>query len=1240
MLPGSSSPPPPGAFGPYRIKAELGRGGYGIVYQCEHEKSGKLAAVKTIVMPHAAVLASIRREVQVLARVQHAGVVPILEHRLEGSSPWYAMEFVQGPTLLDYCRASWDPETLSNPLLSREVVPGRDSELETRLHPLPRAGLEPFARDLFPDEEAGHDIIPLEDRPNIVPEALERILDVTRKLCLTLSFLHSKGIVHRDLKPANVLLRDDASPVLVDFGLMTHGGSGQDHLTWLNTFGGTVAYMAPELLRGELLDVRVDLYALGCMLYELLTGRPPFVGSGTEQVMEQHKSVAPLPPSFFVAGLPPTLDALVLQLLKKDRRERIGYAADVASTIARLQGLPPGGSTNLVAPYLYRPALVGRQDVLQDLRRRVDLLDGKRRGGIVMVGGESGVGKTRLMIELIQGRDPRYYHVFTGECLTGSESVHEGVQHVIPLHPLRRPFELICDRCTQLGPEYFKRILGAKASVLAPYLPAIAQLEGVPALTPPPPLSPQDSRSRVFQSLAEVLESLAEEMPVLLILDDLQWADELTLGFLQYLARIDFMAFNPILLVGTYRQEEQTGELQRLLAMPTVHSIHLARLDSPAVSSIIRDMLAVSEIPAQFVTQLTSFSAGNPFFVSECLRSAVSEGRIWRDVMGRWSLHLPDTEGFFPDDAPLSMSEALLTLIQRRLRHLQFNHVKIAQLAAMVGRECPADLLEWICLQEHLPWVDGIQELILRQVLEDAENGVLRFVHDKLREAVLDGISRDTLSALHRRIAEGMERFAESHPPALGILGQHWRDAGELERARDYFLADARRATEAELLPEAQRLYGAYLDLEPPPSIERLQARIEHLRLRRSLQAPALEQLLVAATQNLSEAEALGETALEAECLGVVADLYSRSGNFEQARALHSRTMRLYESLGDQEGIAKTLSRIAMNHFRRNELSEAYDLWAQSLEIMRQCGNRLSEQSSLNNMALVLHRQGRLDEAEALFLESYQVCKARGELSEEPPVLINLCLAHIRRGDLDEVARIGRRAVQIVLDTGYIFYLPNYVFSYLAILKLQRAVDSMLPMRVTLERLLRRVEDVNSRALLQICQCIIELELNNLENARQMGEAAFPPMSKGPEDRIFAYQRMLMGQIQIAQHNYGEGRRLLHEALVCARRVHEWDHVVNIQVLASALELEIPGEPRGDLQLAKTLAEEAIAICREWRSRLFEVYALSQRGLVAIALGENPLPWRDAVRPLAAELKVSPHSVVWTHYLAFEKALE
>jgi serine/threonine protein kinase len=267
----------------YEILGELGRGGMGVVYRARQVQLDRPCALKMILAgAHADGVATLRflAEARAVAKLQHSNVVQIHHIDQADGLPFFELEYVEG------------------------------GSLDKRLDGTP-----------WPPRRAAALVATL---AGAVAEA------------------HRLGLVHRDLKPGNVLLAADGTPKITDFGLAKSLGADSG-LTATETILGTPSYMAPEQAAGNTRHVgpAADVYSLGAILYELLTGRPPFVGASLLETIEQVKSAEPVPPSRLVPGLPRDLNTIALTCLQKEPARRYPSAAALAEDLGRyLDGAP------------------------------------------------------------------------------------------------------------------------------------------------------------------------------------------------------------------------------------------------------------------------------------------------------------------------------------------------------------------------------------------------------------------------------------------------------------------------------------------------------------------------------------------------------------------------------------------------------------------------------------------------------------------------------------------------------------------------------------------------------------------------------------------------------------------------------------------------------------------------------------------------------------------------------------
>lgn len=772
-----------------------------VVYLGEHVHTGRRVALKTVRLARPGELWSIRREIHTLTGLRHPGVVQFLDGGVDHGRPWYAMELIDGQNLATLRDTMYPNQFRSNNKRARVNPHTQVGELDDNADGSYELGEDGFSTTLVPDVSDGSISYTFarSDAPNLKarmaapprnPQAhrrrlphrgLNSILSLFLRLCSPLAFIHSRGLVHRDLTPGNIVIRRNGAPVLVDFGLVSrfHLEDGRARLSAYAGFRGTPAYMSPEQIRSRAVDARTDFYAIGCMLYEFTIGRHPFVGDTLADILEQHLYVQVAPPSAYVDGLPERLEQLILQLLSKRPRDRIGHADDLAAVLRELGA--HSDDEVVSSSYLFRPAIVGRsklQDTLQDHLDQTLY----NRGRWVVLEGESGVGKTSLAMTLAVAASQRSVRVVTGEC--ARQSVMRERQVGGPLHPFQSLFEVIANFCLTNGPEATDRLLGERVNVLRAYAPILGTIPGVDAYPQPAELPAEAARARIISMLVDTLSAFIDEQPLLLIIDDLQWADPISLEILQSLER-SFFSTRPLLLLGIHRAEEATPALQALLERTWIERVKVGRLGSIPVSAMVADMLGMRSPPRAMLKFLVKRSGGNPLFVVEYLRSAVAQGILQRQQC-EWRVDDGDADRTY-DSLPLPGS--LHTLMERRLDRVSGHAQALLEFAAVLGREFSVDLLldGATCGDEQD--FDAVNELLERDLLEHTTPARVRFVHDKLREATYQKLPVAERVQRHRQAALAIERRhgdeVES-PLWLPALVHHWSRAGDDDKALHY----------------------------------------------------------------------------------------------------------------------------------------------------------------------------------------------------------------------------------------------------------------------------------------------------------------------------------------------------------------------------------------------------------------------------------------------------------------------
>lgn len=818
----------------FEILSEIKKGGMGVVYKALDRENNQLVAIKKVRVADRQLIQSIRREVFALVRIRHPGVIAIVAEGLEDGMPWYGMEFIEAETLQDYCLAHTASRlSIKGPIVAAEpqAYTAATSVTNVTAATGKPGGMRPWTAP------NGQTSVGDGTSTHILSAAdLLVILTQVRRLCIPLSYIHGEGLIHLDLKPDNVLIRASGMPVILDFGLATilRSQFSRDALAEALPGAGTILYMAPEQIKGELVDARTDLYSLGCILYELLTGRVPFPGHSAAETAFGHINLKPARPSTFVGGLPPELDELVLRMLAKEPRERIGYAADVDRALERIGASGWDGSLPSARGYVYRPRLAGRHAELDKIRKVFDAAaQGESR--ILLLGGESGVGKTRLVSEFARIAEAAVANtqVYIGECRPQGG----------PLHAFRRILQGIADHCRVANKEECRRILGERAATLARYLPDFQWFVEEDAKQTPD-LLPDAARQLLFQDFLSVLHALSRNHPNVIILDDIQWADELSLGFLDYiLAQAEITPLRSVIL-ATYRAEEMNPFIERLATCAKVTSISLGRLDMDAVGILLADMLALTKASSDVIEGLFRHSEGNPLFLTEYLLESVAAELIWRDADGVW--HAQGDRDNEINYARLPLPATVKDLIAFRLAGLSHEARRLAQFSAVLGAEpnlevlymgymdsLSSDLREERAVAGEVPgpgpvardgtappgkeraatlqesaFFRGLDELRRRHILDEKAPTTIGFTHSKVREAIYAQLENTARAALHLHAAKTLAAFLPTHPAHVGsAIAEHYYAGGDDAAALPHALNAGDEARALYGHDEAERFY-------------------------------------------------------------------------------------------------------------------------------------------------------------------------------------------------------------------------------------------------------------------------------------------------------------------------------------------------------------------------------------------------------------------------------------------------
>jgi tetratricopeptide (TPR) repeat protein len=575
------------------------------------------------------------------------------------------------------------------------------------------------------------------------------------QLLQALDYIHARRYLHRDIKAANIRVRPDGALKLMDFGLM--GRLGQVPLEGLC---GTLHYMAPELLRDGGWTPATDLYAVGCLAYEMLTGRLPFLGEAST-VARGH--LEGTPPALRTArpDAPVGLIKLVERLLAKDPARRHLTAGDVLNDLAAVTGLALTRETrDQQLSFLETSGLVGREAELEQLDAALQqALSG--RGLTIMLGAPAGLGKSRLLQELEVRAQLLGFVVLRGRC-HGEEQA--------PWEPLRAALRAALAHGSQ-------EVRDRHQGVIRSLYPELAGT-GPVSLTPVQP-----------EELLAWLEELSRTHPLLLVLDDLHLSDAPSLATFNAAARR--LRSHAVLCVGTFPDDETPAgspvwhALEEGLAQP----MRLTPLDREGQAALVAAMLPGTRVPEAFAEALYKATGGSPLFTKEALKSLVEEGHLTRQA-GTWR---------FPTDlVVVGDLERVEATIRRRLGHLGAEALQLLQAAAVLGHRWTLPTLAYVAEADEDQLFSGLVDLTARQLLALDLQGRYGFLHDRVRDVAYEDIPPPLRREMHLRAAERLEIEHLANPGAAASeLAQHYVRGESAAQAHPWLLVAAEQAQRA-----------------------------------------------------------------------------------------------------------------------------------------------------------------------------------------------------------------------------------------------------------------------------------------------------------------------------------------------------------------------------------------------------------------------------------------------------------
>ncbi len=707
------------------IERLVGSGGMGVVYRAHDNRHGTSIALKTLLSANSSAIYRLKQEFRALADLVHPNLVGLHELFFD--------------------------EALNQWFFTMDLVPG-DPLLE-RLGPSPD---EADVRGAF------------------------------YQLAVGIQAIHAEGKLHRDLKPSNVIVTPEDRVVILDFGLVSDqnvGGVGQT--TTDDSASGTPLYMSPEQGAGEPATFSSDWYAFGAMLFEVLTGRPPFTGSDRKVLTQKQLEDAPKP-STIRQDIPKDLESLCARLLMRDPGARPDFEKLVSVFHAQ-------STTSEIPAEPEQDVFVGREDELSALQAAFASTD-QGQPAIALVEGVSGIGKTALVERFLWSLKRRGEAVIlSGRCYK-RESV---------------PYKA-CDSVVDALSRYLRKISPARAAAMMPrhihalaqMFPALKRLEVIQEIKQryPLPADPVELRRFGFSALKELLLRIAEQVPLVLFVDDLQWMDVDS-------ARLLSSLFDPpdppsMLLVGAFRSDEISGNpgLSALHDQFTTQTeLAVIKVALGPLSADESRILAHRLLSAGIEKQATSIAAeaeGSPFFIVELSHHSAT--------------------------GP-SQATTLVDLIASRVSSIAATQRDLLEAICISARPVESDLLQFVVAGDDV--AQSMRELMAQKLIryKSGSSILLTCYHDRTRETVVSLLPESRHEMWHRRFSKAMERQKE---PDLLALTEHYLGAKEYKKAGERAIDAASHAAHTLAFNKAVEMYRVAIEHADLSDARRIELRV------------------------------------------------------------------------------------------------------------------------------------------------------------------------------------------------------------------------------------------------------------------------------------------------------------------------------------------------------------------------------------------------------------------------------
>ncbi len=904
--------------------------------------------------------------------------------------------------------------------------------------------------------------------------------------------------------------------------------------------------------------------------------------------------------------------------------ETIALAEEISGQVGQKSGWETREDDRNRSISLERVPLIGRQDERTRMLAWIGTIfdDADKSGGMIILEGEAGVGKTRLVQEI--SRDVVWRG---GQVLWGT--AHE-MAYTKPYAPL---IEALSGGLTPLRYNQIMRVLDPLwVRVLFPLFPEI--IEGVPDLPPAPALTPELERKRLDLAFSRFVTAWTQFTPLLIVLENLQWMDTETLELLAGLA--DSLRETGCVIIGTHRDEESRSfpdlweKLRNIDQAGLIGRLSMRRLSNAETSELIRKILGIEKPAPLFEMRLYQETQGNPLFILETLRVLYDEALLQRDKRGFWRTPWDEST---TDYKELPLPPVVEQVIQRRLKRLQPDFAQTLAIAATLGAEFDFALLQSVSNLEPAVLIHAVRELVRRHFFDEMPK-TYRFSHDKIRQAVYESIDPDACMQNHARIGKVLEI---EHPDDAAALAYHFTKAAVWDKAILYhqkageraarvydnqnaifhyshairLLAEKSAAVDPEkmytLTLAREALFGVLGKREAQGNdIGQLEVLAERMDDDRKRARAALCRAkfadfsgdyavaIRAARQVVDISVKLDDERIRADGLWRWGSILASQGKYRLAEKKLEKALSCAERTKAQNLEAGIHRNLGVTAYLTSRYAVASEHFHRALTIFRQIHDQRYEGLVLNNIGLVYRTEGDYEKAKEYFIRSLEVIRETGDRQFEGVALGNLGVLYGEQGLYYQAMEYCEQVLVICRENGdkpgQSLQLVNLA---LVLMHMGDYGNAETFLRDGLE-LSHKIGELRIAIFSQVYLALVLVYRDKLAEAEEFAKQALALSGEYEDLHVQGLALTFLGFIHEACAKKAladaEKQACLLDAESCYRQALEirrelgWEHMA-VEPLAGLARVAVES---GNAEQAETYAEEILAFMAHGRMRRVE----------------------------------------------------